>query len=121
MKPENKLPVLDLISAEMKTVVNTLQPDLPSWPATGTIAEQRQYYTLERRFWNAGAPEMATRAYMVPTKYGQVETRLFCPQPDSPATLFYLHGRRFYSRQSRYPRSHHAPAGKLQPMYGDWY
>lgn len=32
MKPENKLPVLDLISAEMKTVVNTLQPDLP--PAT---------------------------------------------------------------------------------------
>ena len=24
MKPENKLPVLDLISAEMKTVVNTL-------------------------------------------------------------------------------------------------
>ena len=69
MKPENKLPVLDLISAEMKTVVNTLQPDLPPWPATGTIAEQRQYYTLERRFWNAGAPEMATRAYMVPTKY----------------------------------------------------
>lgn len=62
MKPENKLPVLDLISAEMKTVVNTLQPDLPSWPATGTIAEQRQYYTLERRFWNAGAPEMATRS-----------------------------------------------------------
>ena len=88
MKPENKLPVLDLISAEMKTVVNTLQPDLPPWPATGTIAEQRQYYTLERRFWNAGAPEMATRAYMVPTKYGQVETRLFCLQPDSPATLF---------------------------------
>lgn len=34
MKPENKLPVLDLISAEMKTVVNTLQPDLPPWPAT---------------------------------------------------------------------------------------
>ena len=49
MKPENKLPVLDLISAEMKTVVNTLQPDLPPWPATGAIAEQRQYYTLQRR------------------------------------------------------------------------
>lgn len=32
MKPENKLPVLDLISAEMKTVVNTLQPDLPPRP-----------------------------------------------------------------------------------------
>ena len=74
MKPENKLPVLDLISAEMKTVVNTLQPDLPPWPATGAIAEQRQYYTLERRFWNADAPEMATRAYRVPTKYGQVKS-----------------------------------------------
>ena len=73
MKPENKLPVLELISAEMKAVVNTIQPDLPLWPATGTIAEQRQYYTLERRFWNAGAPEMATSAYMVPTPYGQVE------------------------------------------------
>ena len=77
MKPENKLPVLELISAEMKAVVNTIQPDLPLWPATGTIAEQRQYYTLERRFWNAGAPEMATSAYMVPTPYGQVETRLY--------------------------------------------
>lgn len=29
MKPENKLPVLELISAEMKAVVNTIQPDLP--------------------------------------------------------------------------------------------
>ncbi len=35
MKPENKLPVLDLISAEMKTVVNTLQPDLPSLARNG--------------------------------------------------------------------------------------
>lgn len=32
MKPENKSPVLDLISAGMKTVVNTLQPDLPPRP-----------------------------------------------------------------------------------------
>ncbi len=92
MKPENKLPVLELISAEMKAVVNTFQADLPPWPATGTIAEQRQYYTLERRFWNAGAPEMATSAYMVPTPYGQVETRLYSPKSHSPATLFYLHG-----------------------------
>ena len=92
MKTENKFPVLELISAEMKAVVNTIQPDLPPWPATGTIAEQRQHYTLERRFWNADAPEMETRAYAVPTKYGRVETRLFCPNPNSPATLFYLHG-----------------------------
>lgn len=92
MKLENKLLVLDFIFAGMKTVVNTFQLDLLPWPATGTIAEQRQYYTLERRFWNAGALEMATRAYMVLTKYGQVETRFFCLQLDSLATLFYLHG-----------------------------
>lgn len=29
MKTENKLSVLELISPEMKAVVNTLQPDLP--------------------------------------------------------------------------------------------
>lgn len=92
MKMENKLPALELISAEMRAVVNTLQPDLPPWPAEGTLAEQRQHYTLERRFWNAGAPEMETKDYAVPTKYGQVEARLFCPNSDSPATLFYLHG-----------------------------
>lgn len=61
MKMENKLPALELISAEMRAVVNTLQPDLPPSPAEGTLAEQRQHYTLERRFWNAGAPEMETR------------------------------------------------------------
>ncbi|MEC9638198.1 acetyl esterase [Escherichia marmotae] len=92
MKTENKLSVLELISPEMKAVVNTLQPDLPPWPAAGTITEQRQHYTLERRFWNADAPEMATRAYAVPTPYGQVETRLYSPDADSTATLFYLHG-----------------------------
>ncbi|XPE66599.1 hypothetical protein ACNKHR_04935 [Shigella flexneri] len=37
MKPENKLPVLELISAEIKAVVNTIQPDLPLWPTTGTL------------------------------------------------------------------------------------
>lgn len=35
MKPENKLPVLDLISAEMKTVVNTLQPDFTATARNG--------------------------------------------------------------------------------------
>lgn len=53
MKPENKLPVLDLISAEMKTVVNTLQPDLPPWPATGTIAEQRYFICMEAVLFSA--------------------------------------------------------------------
>lgn len=88
MKPENKLPVLELISAEMKAVVNTFQADLPPWPATGTIAEQRQYYTLERRFWNAGAPEMATSAYMVP--HLMVRSRLASTHPKVTARRHYF-------------------------------
>ena len=33
MQPENKIPVLDLISDEMKSVVNFHRDDLPPWPA----------------------------------------------------------------------------------------
>ncbi len=58
MKPENKIPVLARISDEMKAVVNFQQPGLPPWPADGDIETQRQYYLLERRFWNADAPSM---------------------------------------------------------------
>ena len=46
MKPENKLPILDLISAEMKTVVNTIQPIYrPGLPRERTLSK-RQYYRL---------------------------------------------------------------------------
>lgn len=45
MKPENKIPVLDRISDEMKTVVNFHRDDLPprpppmtSWPNANTIS-----------------------------------------------------------------------------------
>lgn len=92
MKPENKIPVLTRLSDEMKAVVNFQQPGLPPWPADGDIETQRQYYLLERRFWNADAPSMTTRTCVVPTPYGDVTTRLYSPQPTSQATLYYLHG-----------------------------
>lgn len=92
MKPENKIPVLTRLSDEMKAVVNFQQPGLPPWPADGDIETQRQYYLLERRFWNADAPSMTTRTCAVPTPYGDVTTRLYSPQPTSQATLYYLHG-----------------------------
>ncbi len=75
MKPENKIPVLTRLSDEMKAVVNFQQPGLPPWPADGDIETQRQYYLLERRFWNADAPSMTTRTCAVPTPYGDVTTR----------------------------------------------
>ncbi len=55
---------------------------------------------------------------MVPTKYGQVETRLFCPRQIAQRRYFICMEAVLFSA-IRYPRSHHAPAGKLQPMYGD--
>ncbi len=91
MKPENKIPVLTRLSDEMTAVVNFQQPCLPR-PADGDIETQRQYYLLERRFWNADAPSMTTRTCAVPTPYGDVTTRLYSPQPTSQATLYYLHG-----------------------------
>ncbi len=92
MKPENKIPVLTRLSDEMTAVVNFQQPGLPPWPADGDIETQRQYYLLERRFWNADAPSMTTRTCAVSTPYGDVTTRLYSPQPTSQATLYYLHG-----------------------------
>lgn len=92
MKPENKIPVLERISAEMNVVANFQQENLPPWPVNGDINAQRQHYTRERQFWNADAPEMDTREYAVPTPFGAIATRLYFPQPESKATLFYLHG-----------------------------
>ncbi|EAO9820160.1 acetyl esterase [Salmonella enterica] len=92
MKPENKIPVLTRLSDEMKAVVNFQQPGLPPSPADGDIEIQRQYYLLERRFWNADAPPMPARTCAVPMPYGDVTTRIYSPQPTSQATLYYLHG-----------------------------
>ncbi|POT58350.1 acetyl esterase [Citrobacter amalonaticus] len=91
MKPENKIPVLERISDEMRAVINVHQ-DLPPWPPADDIMAMRQHYTLERRFWNAGAPPMETRECVVPCAYGEVAARLYYPKPGSTATLFYLHG-----------------------------
>lgn len=92
MKPENKIPVLDLISDEMKAAINVRQNDLPPWPSTNNYPAMRQHYALERRYWNEGAPQMETIECEVPTAYGAVNARLYHPQPGSKATLFYLHG-----------------------------
>lgn len=92
MKAENKIPVLEKISQEMQQVMQFERPDLPPWPADATLEIQRDYYTRERQFWNEGAPEMATVECVVPTPFGTVATRIYSPQPESPAILFYLHG-----------------------------
>ena len=92
MKPENKIPVLDRISDEMKSVVNFHRDDLPPWPAADDFVAQRQHYIHERQLWNADAPEMNTRECVISTACGPVATRIYSPQPHSLATLYYLHG-----------------------------
>lgn len=93
MKRENKIQVLERISDEMRAVVAYQQPDLPPWPGDSPLAVQRRYYQQERQFWNADAPPMQRiLAQPVPTAYGSVNTRIYYPQPESPATLIYLHG-----------------------------
>lgn len=92
MNPENKLPVLDCISDEMRAALNANQDDLPPWPPADDFSAMRQHYLHERRFWNMDAPLMTTREYAIPGAYGELITRLYCPVPESKATLFYLHG-----------------------------
>ncbi|EIQ77420.1 acetyl esterase [Shigella flexneri 1235-66] len=92
MKPENKIPVLDKISDEMKSVVNFHRDDLPPWPAADDFVAQRQHYIHERRLWNADAPQIPTRECVISTACGPVATRIYAPQPQSQATLYYLHG-----------------------------
>lgn len=97
MKPENKIPVLDRISDEMKSVVNFHRDDLPPWPAADDFVAQRQHYIHERQLWNADAPEMDTRECVISTACGPVATRIYAPQPHSRNAILPAR-RRFYSR-----------------------
>lgn len=97
MKPENKIPVLDKISDEMKSVVNFHRDDLPPWPAADDFVAQRQHYIHERRLWNADAPQMHTRECVI------YRVRPRCHIASTPAAPKPCHAvlparRRFYSR-----------------------
>lgn len=83
MKPENKIPVLDNISDEMKSVVNFHREDLPPWPAADDFVAQRKHYIHERQLWNADAPQMNTRECVISTACGPVATRIYAPLPHS--------------------------------------
>lgn len=97
MQPENKIPVLDLISDEMKSVVNFHRDDLPPWPAADDFVAQRQHYVHERQFWNADAPQMSTRECVISTACGPVATRIYSPNPIAGHAVLFAR-RRFYSR-----------------------
>lgn len=98
MKPENKIPVLTRLSDEMTAVVNFQQPGLPPWPADGDIETQRQYYLLERRFWNADAPSMTTRTCARPYALWRCNNPALLAAADQPGHLILSARRRIYPR-----------------------
>lgn len=95
MVAHNKLPVLDLITDQMRAVLDKSAELAPDAYATDVgLDEMRQAYIEERRFWNEGGPVMAeTIDDTVPTPHGEVAIR--CHRPvagtDLPAVV-YVHG-----------------------------
>lgn len=95
MVAHNKLPVLELISPQMRTVLDKSAELAPDANATDVgLDQQRQAYLTERRFWNEGGPAMAkTINASVPTPHGPVAIRCHLPSvgQDLPAIIF-IHG-----------------------------
>ena len=93
MNQKNKVKVLDLISTEMKKVIDFYSKVTSNTPQDADLASLRDAYNKDRKHWNAGAPSMqSTRDVCIQTPYGSVLTRIFQPVINSPATLFYIHG-----------------------------
>lgn len=93
MDKGNKIRVLERISAEMQQVLHFQQENPQPEPDGNDYPTQRRAYNEERRYWNAGGPDIPTKDVDVPTRYGTVRTRIYAsPKPESQATLFYLHG-----------------------------
>lgn len=95
MVAHNKLPVLDLISPQMRAVLDKsaeLSPD--AYATDASLDQMRTAYSLERRFWNEGGPVMAaTIDDRIPTPHGEVAIRCHLPASgvELPAVV-YLHG-----------------------------
>ncbi len=95
MVAHNKLPVLDLISAQTRAVLDKsaeLSPD--AYVTDVDLDHMRQAYILERRYWNEGGPAMAqTIDASVPTPHGPVAIRCHLPRTGEglPVVIF-IHG-----------------------------
>lgn len=85
--------MLDLISPEMQSVMRFYAENPSPAPLDATYNGMRQAYIEDRKYWNSEAPTMhSIHDIQVPTKYGNILTRIFQPIESPSATLFYLHG-----------------------------
>ncbi|MDK8601605.1 acetylesterase [Trueperella sp. HMSC08B05] len=58
-----------------------------------TLAQMREGYLTERRFWNEGGPAMAsTEDAGIPTSHGEVGVRIYRPTDGTLPIIFYIHG-----------------------------
>jgi acetyl esterase len=95
MVAHNKLPVLDLISPQMRAVLDKSAELAPDAYATDAGLDQlRQAYLTERRFWNEGGPVMAeTIDASVPTPHGPVAIRCHLPRTgEKLPVIAFIHG-----------------------------
>jgi acetyl esterase len=95
MVAHNKLPVLDLVSAQMRAVLDKsaeLSPD--AYVTDVDLDHMRQAYIVERRFWNEGGPVMAeTIDASILTPHGPVAIRCHLPRHgDGLPAVIYIHG-----------------------------
>ena len=58
MKTKNKINVLELISPEMKQVMQFYADNPQPTPENDGYPSMRLAYNQDRRYWNADAPEM---------------------------------------------------------------
>lgn len=87
MKTKNKINVLELISPEMKQVMQFYADNPQPTPENDGYPSMRLAYNQDRRYWNADAPEMfSIQDISVSTSYGNVLTRLYKPKQKTPAT-----------------------------------
>jgi acetyl esterase len=95
MVAHNKLPVLDLVSAQTRAVLQKSAELAPDAYATDVGLDQmREAYCLERRFWNEGGPVMVqTIDDTVPTPHGPVAIRCHLPRAgEALPVVVYIHG-----------------------------
>ncbi|MGY0155061.1 acetyl esterase [Edwardsiella tarda] len=93
MKANNKVRVLQRVSAEMQRVLQFQQDNATQESACSDYSSMRQAYIQERKYWNQGGAEMARcESLSVATPYGSVATRIYYPRHPARAVIFYLHG-----------------------------
>lgn len=85
MNIKNKINVLELISPEMKQVMQYYADNPQPAPESNDYPSMRLAYNQDRRYWNADAPEMFNvKDISVSTSYGNVLTRLYQPKEKHP-------------------------------------